>query len=116
MGILGAFVWLFGFQLLGEAAVRALRLPLPGPVAGMAMLVTVLALRGGVPDALRATGTALLRHFTLLLVPATAGLMLYLDRVGAEWLPIMLAGVGGAAVSMTVTALTLRLLLARTRR
>jgi holin-like protein len=50
-----------------------------------------------------------------LLVPATTGVMLHFKRVGEEWLPIMLAGVGGAAVTMAVTALTLRLLLARSK-
>jgi len=110
--MLGALIWLLSFQWLGEVAVHALGLPFPGPVVGMALLFGALALGGGVPDDLRATGDGMLRHLTLLLVPATAGVIRHAERVGAEWLPIVLATVGGAAVTLTVTALTLRLLLA----
>jgi holin-like protein len=110
--MLGAFVWLLGCQLVGEVTVQSLGLPVPGPVVGMMLLFGALVLRGGAPDGLRATGHALLRSLMLLLVPATTGVMLHVDRVGAEWLPIALAGIGGAAVTLVVTALTLRLLVA----
>ena len=110
--MLGALTWLLLCQLVGEVAVRRFKLPLPGPVVGMLLLFAALVIRGGVPEHLHATSTMLLQHLMLLLVPATTGVMLHFKRVGEEWLPIMLAGVGGAAVTMAVTALTLRLLLA----
>ena len=89
-------------------------LPLPGPVVGMVLLFFALVLRGGVPASLRDTSGRLLQHLMLLLVPASTAVMLHGQRVGDEWLPIVLAAVGGAAVTMAVTALTLRWLLART--
>jgi holin-like protein len=109
--MLGALIWLLLFQLAGELTVRWLTLPFPGPVVGMLFLFAVLVLRGSVPENLRTTGTALLQHLMLLLVPATTGLMLHFGRLGEEWLPILAGAIGGAAVTMAVTALTLRLLL-----
>ena len=116
MGIVGALLCLLGCQLVGEATVRGLGLPVPGPVIGMVLLFGALVLRGGVPAGLATTGQGLLRHLMLLLVPATTGVMLHADRVGAEWLPIVVAGVGGAAITLVVTALSLRRLVARERR
>ena len=110
--MLGAFTWLLLFQLVGEVTVRWLKLPFPGPVVGMLLFFAVLVIRGGVPENLRATSNTLLQYLMLLLVPATTGVMVHFQRVGEEWLPIMLAGVGGAMVTMAVTAVTLRLLLA----
>jgi putative effector of murein hydrolase LrgA (UPF0299 family) len=111
--MLPALLSLLAFQLLGEALVRALRLPVPGPVAGMAALFAVLAIRGRVPEALRTTSEALLQRLMLFLVPATAGLMLQLDRLGRDWIAIAVAGVGGTALTLVMTALTLRVLVAR---
>jgi holin-like protein len=110
--MVGACGWLLLFQLAGEVTVRWLQLPLPGPVVGMVLLFAALAVRGDVPDQLRATGDTLIRYLTLLVVPATAGLVGELGRLGDQWLAIMVAAVGGAALTMTATALTLRLLLA----
>ena len=111
--MLGAFTWLLLFQLAGEVTVWWLKLPLPGAVVGMLLLFAWLVIRSGVPEHLRAAGNTLLQHLMLLLVPATTGVMVHGKRIGEEWLPILVTGVGGAALTMAVTALTLRLLLAR---
>jgi len=114
--MLGAVTCLLLFQLVGEVTVRWMKLPLPGPVVGMVLLFVVLMIRGGIPENLRTTGNTLLQHLMLLLVPVTVGMMIHIRRVGEEWLPILLAGIGGAALTLAVTALTLRLLLARAKR
>jgi holin-like protein len=103
------------FQLAGEATVRLFTLPVPGPVVGLVFLYGALIARGSVPDDLRATSNVLLQHLMLFLVPATTGLMLHFRRLGDEWLPIVLAAVGGTAVTMTFTAVTLRLLIGKKR-
>ncbi|HSF47454.1 MAG TPA: CidA/LrgA family protein [Burkholderiales bacterium] len=111
--MLGALTWLLLFQLFGEVLVQGFKLPLPGPVLGMVFLFAVLVARGGVPDHLRDTGNAMLQHLMLLFVPAVSGVMIHFERLGAEWLPILAAAIGGAAITMVVTALTLQALLAR---
>jgi holin-like protein len=113
--MLGALTWLLVFQLIGEVAVQWFKLPLPGPVLGMLLLFSVLMMRGGVPDNLRDTSNAMLQHLMLLFVPAVSGVMIHFKRVGEEWVPILLASIGGAAITMAVTALTLRLLLSRSK-
>jgi len=115
IGVFTALVALIVLQLAGEVIVYALMLPVPGPVVGLVLLYAGLVARGGVPDNLRVTSDTLLQHLMLFLVPATTGLILHLQRLGNEWLPIILAAVGGTAVTMVVTAATLRLVAKRAR-
>ena len=68
-------------QLVGEALVRALAVPVPGPVAGMAGLLLALVLRPAWLAALKPTTTTLLQHLSLLFVPAGVGVMLHLQRL-----------------------------------
>jgi len=103
-----AFALLLVFQLVGEVAVQALGLPLPGPLIGMLLLFGALVVRGGMPGALADAAGSLLRHLMLLFIPAVTGVMMYFDRIEREWLPFLGACVLGAAVTMVVTALTLR--------
>jgi putative effector of murein hydrolase LrgA (UPF0299 family) len=81
----------------------------------MVLLFVVLVFRGGAPEHVRTGSTALLQHLMLLLVPASAAVTMHAGRLGDDWLPIVLGGIGGAAVTMAVTAVTLRLLLSRGR-
>jgi len=99
------FAALLVFQLIGEGLAQALRLPLPGPLIG------ALVVRGRVPEPVRDSANGLLQHMMLLFIPAVAGVMLHFHRVGQEWLPFVAAGIGGAAVTLVVTALTLRFML-----
>lgn len=108
-----AFAALLAFQFLGEVAVRALHLPLPGALAGMLLLFAALLLRGKVPAPLANTSGQLLQHMMLMFVPAVAGVMLHFDRVAREWQPFLIACVVGTLVTLTVTALTLQWLLRR---
>ena len=108
-----AFAALLAFQLMGEVAVRALHLPLPGALAGMLLLFAALLWHGKVPTPLANTSGQLLRHMMLMFVPAVAGVMLHFDRVAREWQPFLVACVVGTLVTLTVTALTLQWLLRR---
>lgn len=114
--MLNALAILLVFQLAGEVLVQWLALPVPGPLVGMLMLFAVMLARSSLPDALRATTNAILQHLMLLFIPAVTGVIVYFDRVGGEWLPFVVAGVGGAAITMAVTAVTFRLMLARRKR
>ena len=112
--MLNALAALFVFQLCGEALVQALDLPLPGPLVGMLLLFGALVVRGGVPEPLQEAAGALLRNMMLLFIPAVAGVMMHFGRVGQEWLPFVGAGLLGAAITLAVTALTLRFMLRKT--
>jgi len=111
--MLAAVTVLLVYQLVGEIAVIALRLPVPGPVVGMALLFVTLIVRGTVTDEFRDVANGLLRHLSLLFVPAGVGVMAHLSRLEDEWLPISVSLVLSTLMTIAVTALVMRWLLAR---
>lgn len=113
--MLQALTILLVYQLVGEVAARALGLPIPGPVIGMALLFLTLLLRGGPGASLRATAGTLLQHLSLLFVPAGTGIVLYGTRLADEWLPLSVALVGSTVLTIAVTALLLKALSKRSR-
>ncbi len=82
---------LLAFQLAGEVLTRALGLPLPGPVLGMALLLAALLMVPRLAEAIRGTSQALLSHLSLLFVPAGVGVVGHLDRLGNDGLPLLAA-------------------------
>jgi holin-like protein len=99
-------------QLLGEALVHALALPLPGPVAGMMLLFLGLLWRGRrapaegqVPEALADTADALLRNLSLLFVPAAVGIVQHTGILRESGLAIAVSIVVSTVLAMAVTAL-----------
>ena len=109
--MLGALTQLLIFQLAGEVIARGLALPIPGPVLGMLFLFVALLLRGGPPPELQTTSQNLLQHLSLLFVPAGAGIMVHLNRVADEWLPLLLSLLLSTAATLVVTALVMKLLM-----
>jgi holin-like protein len=106
--LIPALTALLGFQLAGELAVRLTGVPVPGPVLGMVLLAMFFAVRGGVPDELQQVASVILRHLSLLFVPAGVGLMLHVERIEAEWLAIGAALLGSTVLSLIVTVLVFR--------
>ena len=109
--MLYALTALFILQLLGELLVQLLGLPLPGALAGMLLLLAALLAYGRVPQALESTAGSLLQNMMLLFIPAIAGVMLHFERIAREWLPFLVAGIVGTAITLVVTAWTLSWLL-----
>ena len=114
--MLAAITLLLVYQLVGEIVVVVLGLPIPGPVIGMALLFVTLVARGQVTGDLRDTASSLLRHLSLLFVPAGVGVMAHLGRLRHEWLPISVSLVASTLVTVAVTALVMRALLSRRTR
>lgn len=111
------FAVLLSLQLVGEVVSRALGLPVPGPVLGMALLVVVLALwsKTDRPDPLEhgrpleRAADGLLASLSILFVPAGVGVVQYLDLIEAEGLPIAASIVVSTALAMLATVATFRL-------
>jgi holin-like protein len=108
--MLAALTLLLVYQLVGEVLALALGLPVPGPVIGMGLLFLTLTLRGAAPASLRDTANGLLSHLSLLFVPAGVGVMVHLERLSGEWLPIVAALVLGTMITIGATALAMRAL------
>lgn len=106
--MLGYITLLLVCQLAGEVLARLAGWPIPGPVVGMAILFIGLILRGGLPKGLDATASGLLRHLSLLFVPAGSGVMLHAALLGREWLPISLALVVSTLLTIAVTGVVMQ--------
>jgi holin-like protein len=94
-------------QLVGEALVAALDLPVPGPVAGMALLFAGLLVTG-LPEGLGRVADTLLGNLSLLFVPAGVGVMLHAGLLARDWLPISVALVVSTLATIAVTGLAMR--------
>lgn len=101
---------LLACQLAGEGTALVLGLPVPGPVIGMVLLFVGLAVRGGVPDGLRDVAGGLLRHLSLLFVPAGAGVAAHLTRLEGEAVPIAAALVLSTLAALLATGWVMRMM------
>ena len=113
--MLNTFAILLLFQCLGEGIAFAFRLPIPGPVIGMLLLFAALAKSPRLMAIVEETGSALLRHLSLLFVPAGVGIMAAGASVSGHWLAVALALVGSTLLTLAVTALVMRTALAATK-
>ncbi|MCD7032706.1 CidA/LrgA family protein [Metabacillus sp. GX 13764] len=77
--IAGQILLLFSFSLGGTFLQQLLHLPLPGSIIGMVLLFFLLKLRVLKPSWLKEGSGFLLKHLTLLFIPATAGVVQYLN-------------------------------------
>lgn len=101
-------------QLAGEALARALGLPIPGPVVGMALLFGALLARGReAPPALGQAGDVLLDNLGLLFVPAGVGVVLHLPLLARDWAPLSLAILAGTLAAIAATGRLAQWLLRR---
>lgn len=97
-------------QFLGELISRALRIPIPGNVIGMGLLLAALWLGWIKVQWIQEAAELLLAHLALFFVPAGVGVMVYFDLIAAEWLPIVTAMVLSTFIVMAVTGRTAMLL------
>lgn len=94
-------------QLIGEFAVSATGLPLPGPVVGMVLLFLYLLVKGAVPEQLSQVSGALLNNLSLLFVPAGVGVMAHFELLGNDVWPLSVALVVSTLLTVAVTALVM---------
>ncbi len=109
--MLQTFAILLVFQSVGEVFSYALRLPVPGPVIGMILLFCWLAIDDRLLAMIQGTTAELLKHLSLLFVPAGVGIMVHGSRIGGEWMPIIVALVLSTWLAIATTALVTRALM-----
>ena len=97
-------------QLAGELLVGTADIPFPGPVAGMILLFLFLVVRGQVPEELGKLSQALLNNLSLMFVPAGVGVMVHLELLGKDALPLSTALVVSTLLTIAITALMMKLL------
>ncbi len=106
-------------QLLGEALVHALGVPLPGPVIGMALLLVLLLMRDQLTPVLphevgdgtlEKTSTGLLANLSLMFIPAGVGVVQRLDLVVSHGPAILVALIFSTAIALLAGVAVFRLL------
>jgi holin-like protein len=102
--LVGGLALLMGFQLLGEMLARALQLPIPGPVIGLAGLVLMLVMVRDVSASLEQTANGLLSRLAVMFVPAGVGVVQNLPLLGEQALALGVALVVSTAIGIGVTA------------
>ena len=108
MKVLNGITVLLLFQLLGEGLALGLSIPIPGPVLGMVLLLATMIVRAPVADALEPAAGSLLSHLSLLFVPAGVGVLIYLDLIAEQWLPIVAALLLSTVVTLLASALVMQ--------
>ncbi len=103
--MLNGFLALLLCQFLGELFVLATKIPVPGPVIGMVIMLLVLITRGRTPVPIREVSEGLLRYLALLYVPAGVGLMVHLEMLSTFWLAILISLTLSTLLALLVTAL-----------
>jgi len=107
-----AFALLLVCQLVGEVFTRALGLPVPGPVIGLALLAIGVILHARVTRTdssaieqtkLGVTAQALLGSLGLLFVPAGVGIVQQLPLIGSYALAIFAALLVSTVLTLLVT-------------
>ncbi|WP_421884573.1 CidA/LrgA family protein [Pacificispira sp.] len=102
--MLRALTLLLICQLLGEAIAVLANWPIPGPVLGLAFLLAGLLILRRSPDWLQDTSAGLLKHLSLLFVPASVGLVQHADRLKVEWLPLAAGVIVSTVAAIAVGA------------
>jgi holin-like protein len=99
------FAILLAFQAIGELLVLLLRLPISGPICGMALLLYWLCQSEAQPSPeLTNVTDGLLANMAVLFVPVGVGVMAYWDHLRADWLAISCALTVGAFLTLMTTA------------
>ncbi len=110
MNALRGFAWLLVLQSAGELISHALRLPFPGPVVGLVLLLVALRFEL-VRTPVAACADFLLAHLSLLFVPVGVGVMTHLGLIGEYGARMLAVIVLSTWIGLAVTALTLRALM-----
>ncbi|GAA6134626.1 CidA/LrgA family protein [Oceaniserpentilla sp. 4NH20-0058] len=79
------------YMLLGEFISALIAWPVPGSVLGMLLLFMTLVIRGGVSDSVKQSSQSLLPYLPLFIVPASVGIVNYMDLIKMEGHIILLA-------------------------
>lgn len=109
--LLQGFALLLSLQWLSTVIISFLGIPFPPPLLGM-IILTILLCTGIIKENyIEDICGALIDKMALLFLPAGVSMILYLDVIKAELLPISLTLVLSSIIILCSTALVLELLL-----
>lgn len=113
--MLYAIALLLTCQLIGEALVKLLHIPIPGPVLGMLLLFSLLLWQRRSFQALESVTHTLLRYLALFFVPAGVGVIVYLGKLSDIWLALLITLLLSTIVTIVITGLLMQWLVRKQR-
>ncbi|WP_431024074.1 CidA/LrgA family protein [Halomonas sp. H5] len=108
MTLLRGFLWLLGFQLLGQVAVEWLSLPVSHAMAGLLLLLVWLLVTRRLNEGVAAASQALIPLLAMLIMPGVVGVFFVIDEFAGHWTAVMLALVLGTLLSVLTTLWLMR--------
>lgn len=108
-GMVRGFLILLTAQFLGETLSVSLALPVPGPVMGLGLLLTVLVLWPQGARHVEPAAAPMLGKLSLLYLPASAGVFFLSDELARDGVALVL----GAALSTVLTLVLIGVLTER---
>ncbi len=111
--LLQGFALLLTLQWISTEIIALLGIPFPPPLLGMLILTTLLCTGVVKEKHINDICVALIDKMALLFLPAGVSMILYLDVIKAELLPISLTLVISSLIILTSTALVLEMLLSK---
>ena len=102
---------LLALQWLSTEVIAFLGIPFPPPLLGMLILTALLCAGVIKENYIEDICTALIDKMALLFLPAGVSMILYLDVIKAELLPISLTVILSSVIILCSTALVLEMLL-----
>ena len=108
MTLLRGFLWLLGFQLLGQLLVEALALPVSHAMAGLLLLLAWLLVQRGFSESVATASQALIPLLAMLIMPGVVGVFFVIDEFAGHWTAVMVALVVGTFLSVLITLWLMR--------
>ena len=109
--LLQGFALLLFLQWISTEIIAFLGIPFPPPLLGMLILTALLCTGVIKENYIEDICTALIDKMALLFLPAGVSMILYLDVIKAELLPISLTVILSSVIILCSTALVLEMLL-----
>lgn len=94
---------IFGCLALGEVVVWLTGIKLPSSIIGMLILTLLLQVKAVKLRQVEGMANFLVKNLGFFFVPAAVSLMLYLDIIRAQWLPILVASGVSTVIVIVVT-------------
>ncbi|OED49214.1 hypothetical protein ACH42_01950 [Endozoicomonas sp. (ex Bugula neritina AB1)] len=89
--MLSGFVTLLFFTALGDVISVVFKLPMPGAVTGLILLVVWLQIKGKASESLQQVSQFCIRYMAILFIPASVAVFFMTDLLSRQWWPLVLA-------------------------
>ncbi|MGE5678245.1 MAG: CidA/LrgA family protein [Pseudomonadota bacterium] len=110
MKVLRQIIILLLFVFIGELLNQILKLPIPGNILGMVLLLLALVTGLIKLEQVEDISRFLLDHLSVLFIPAGVGLLAVTGRLADTWYLILLISVFTTFLVMAVTGIVVKLL------